>query len=51
MKSFLEFLIEMSVSDAMKLFGINEIPSSKEELNKHFKKLALKHHPDLGGSE
>lgn len=51
MKSFLEFLIEMSVTDAMKLFGINEVPSTKEELNKHFKKLALKHHPDLGGSE
>lgn len=51
MKSFLEFLIEMSVTDAMKLFGLNEVPSSKEELNKHFKKLALKHHPDLGGSE
>ena len=51
MKSFLEFLIEMSVSDAMKLFGITEVPSTKEELNKHFKKLALKHHPDLGGSE
>ena len=51
MKSFLEFLIEMSVTDAMKLFGLNEVPSTKEELNKHFKKLALKHHPDLGGSE
>lgn len=41
----------MSLDDAMKLFGLNEIPSSQEELNKHFKKLALKHHPDLGGSE
>ena len=51
MKSFVEFLIEMSLDDAMKLFGIKEIPSNKEELNKHFKKLALKHHPDLGGSE
>lgn len=51
MKSFLEFLIEMSIEDAMKLFGIKEIPSSKEELNKYFKKLALKNHPDLGGSE
>lgn len=51
MKSFLEFLVEMSLDDAMKLFGIKEIPSNKEDLNKHFKKLALKHHPDLGGSE
>lgn len=51
LKSFLEFLIEMSLDDAMKLFGLNEIPSSQEDLNKHFKKLALKHHPDLGGSE
>lgn len=51
MKSFLEFLIEMSVTDAMKLFGLNEVPDNKEKLNKHFKKLALKHHPDLGGSE
>ena len=51
MKSFLEFLIEMSVTDAMKMFGLKEVPSTKEELNKHFKKLALKHHPDLGGSE
>lgn len=51
MKSFVEFLIEMSLDDAMKLFGIKEIPSNKEDLNKHFKKLALKHHPDLGGSE
>lgn len=41
----------MSISDAMKLFGLNEVPDNKEELNKHFKKLALKHHPDLGGSE
>ena len=46
MKSFLEFLIEMSVTDAMKMFGLKEVPSTKEELNKHFKKLALKHHPD-----
>lgn len=51
MKTFLEFLVEMSLTDAMKLFGLNEVPDSKDELNKHFKKLALKHHPDLGGSE
>jgi hypothetical protein len=36
MKSFVEFLIEMSLDDAMKLFGIKEIPSNKEELNKHY---------------
>lgn len=51
MKTFLEFLLEMSLDDAMDVFGITEIPSTKAELNKQFKQLALKNHPDLGGSE
>lgn len=41
----------MSLDDAMDVFGITEIPSTKAELNKQFKQLALKNHPDLGGSE
>ena len=51
MKKFLEYLFEqMSFSDAMKVFGIDAVPN-KSDLDKLYKKLALKNHPDLGGSE
>ena len=51
MKKFLEYLLEqMSFSDAMKVFNIEVVPN-KADLDKLYKKLALKNHPDLGGSE
>lgn len=51
MKKFFEYLFEqMSFSDAMKVFGIDSVPN-KADLDKLYKKLALKNHPDLGGSE
>ena len=53
MKEFLTFLIESisSLEDAKHFFGVNDIPKNKEELNKIYKKLSMKYHPDLGGSE
>lgn len=51
MKKFLEYLLEqMSFADAMKVFDIEAVPN-KADLDKLYKKLALKNHPDLGGSE
>lgn len=51
MKNFLEYLLEqMSFADAMKVFDIEAVPN-KADLDKLYKKLALKNHPDLGGSE
>ena len=52
MREFLSFLIENinSTSEAMKFFGFTEKPDL-ETLKKTYKKLSLKYHPDLGGSE
>lgn len=51
-KSFYQMILEasMSYSDALKVFGVSKI-SSTDELNKVYKQLALKYHPDrVGGS-
>lgn len=50
MKSFKDFLIEMSVDAALKLFGFNNSSISKIDLTKKYKALSKKNHPDLGGS-
>ena len=52
MKSFKEYIIEeiLSFDDALKIFNIDKVPSSKSEFDKLYKQLALKNHPDLGGS-
>lgn len=50
---FFNWLFERNLTydEALEIFGINrEQAQDKEFLNKHWKKLALKHHPDRGGS-
>lgn len=52
MKNFYQFIIEetLSIEDALKIFNMKATPSTKAELDKIYKQLALKNHPDLGGS-
>ena len=52
MKSFLDWLVEaaMTLSQALEIFGISEVPSTEKELLALWKKLALQKHPDHGGS-
>ena len=50
MKTFREFLEEMSVSDAYRVFGLSSRQNiSPIDLKKRYKNLALKNHPDRGG--
>jgi len=50
-KEYLKLLLEsMSFSQAKNIFGI-ESPKSSDEIKKIYRKLALKAHPDKGGSE
>ncbi len=52
MKTFKQYIIEeiLSFDDALKIFNIDRVPSSKSDFDKLYKQLALKNHPDLGGS-
>lgn len=52
MKSFKQWLIEasMDLSTAMSIFGLAQPPKSSEELKSLYKKLAMRCHPDHGGS-
>ena len=52
MKTFKQYIIEevLSFADALKIFNIGKVPSSKSDFDKLYKQLALKNHPDLGGS-
>ena len=52
MKSFKQWLIEasMDLSTAMSIFGLAQPPKSSNELKSLYKKLAMKCHPDHGGS-
>ena len=49
---FYEYLLleNMSLDDAMTLFGLDSI-DSLQDINKKYKELAMKYHPDIGGSE
>lgn len=47
-KKFL-YLAEMSYSDALKVFGLDSV-EDKAELKSLYRKLAMKNHPDQGGS-
>ena len=51
MRSFSHYFFEdiMTVGQAMKIFGYSQAVS-KETIKQDFKKLALKYHPDRGGS-
>lgn len=50
MKTFKQFLLEMSTDDALKVFDLQGKSYSQETLKQAYKTLALKHHPDKGGS-
>lgn len=52
MKSFLYWLLEatMDLPQALEIFGLSQPPKTKEDLNAIYKKLAMKKHPDHGGS-
>lgn len=52
MYSFKDYLFEasMTLDAAMKVFNITSPFSSEVDLKSHYKKLALQHHPDHGGS-
>ena len=52
MKTFKQYIVEevLSFSDALKIFNIDRVPSTRSEFDKLYKQLALKNHPDLGGS-
>jgi len=52
MYSFKDYLFEatMTLDAAMKVFGITSSFSSETDLKTSYKKLALQHHPDHGGS-
>lgn len=51
MFSFMGFIFESvnTLDDAMRIFGVNEFPKTKSELNQIYKKLSVQYHPDLGG--
>lgn len=50
MKSFKQFIAEMSYTDAASLFGLGK-SFTAAELKSAYKKMALANHPDRGGSE
>lgn len=52
MKSFLDWLIEaaMTFPEALQIFGLSQAPATEKELSTLYKKLAMKKHPDHGGS-
>ena len=52
MKSFLYWLIEaaMTFPQALQIFGLSQAPANEKELSTLYKKLAMKRHPDHGGS-
>ena len=52
MKTFKQYIIEevLSFSDALKIFNIDKVPNSRSDFDKLFRQLAMKNHPDLGGS-
>lgn len=50
MKSFKQFIAEMSYTDATSLFGLGK-SFTAAELKSVYKKMALANHPDRGGSE
>ena len=47
-KKFL-YLLEMSYTEALKVFGIDSV-ADKNELKKKYRVLSMKNHPDTGGS-
>ncbi|MDF1645763.1 MAG: hypothetical protein P1U61_02115 [Legionellaceae bacterium] len=46
-----EDLNEMFISDAKAGMRLDNLPATKKELEKHYKKQALKRHPDRGGNQ
>ncbi len=48
-KKYLEYLYEMSDTEALKVFGIDSV-EDKDELKKKYRVLSMKNHPDTGGS-
>jgi len=51
MKSFAQFFLEMSIYDAMQVFGLPHLGIDPESLKQRWKQLAKQHHPDMGGSQ
>lgn len=50
MKTFKQFLLEMSVDDALRVFGLQGKSYTGETIKQTYKSLAMQHHPDRGGS-
>lgn len=52
MKTFSDYLAEavMNPQTALKIFGLADFPKTADELKRLHKKLAMKNHPDKGGS-